>query len=96
MVIQVVMVSQCNCSSPVIAYLLFTGKCSDKINDYIMISSIDSKLAEELITGLEGNQIDIFNTLNCIMGLKDCIRMLRCEDIDINSITAYIVAKLSE
>ena len=71
--------------------MLRGGEISDLIN-YYTIAYIDTKYYEVLRHNIPSYKLDFYDLLNWIMELQDTLRVLRGEEIDINSIYAYLIA----
>jgi len=61
----------------------------DLVNKYI-ICIVDSHYYEVLRHNLPSYKIELYDLLNWIMELQDTLSVLKGEEIDINSIPAYI------
>jgi len=62
----------------------------DLINKYI-ICIVDSNYYEALRHNIPSYKLDFYDLLNWVMELQDTLSVLRGEEIDINSIPAYLI-----
>jgi len=69
---------------------ILRGEEIDDLIDYYTIAYIDSKYYAILRHNIPSYKIDFYDLLNWVMELQDTLRVLRGEEIDINSIPAYI------
>lgn len=62
----------------------------DDLIDYYLLAYIDSRYYTIFRHNLPSYKLELYDMLNWIMELQDTVRVLRNENIDINSIYAYI------
>lgn len=70
---------------------ILRGEEIDDLIDYYTIAYIDSKYYTILRHNIPSYKIDFYDLLNWIMELQDTLRVLKGEEIDINSIPAYLI-----
>ncbi|RLG80407.1 MAG: hypothetical protein DRO40_11240 [Thermoprotei archaeon] len=62
----------------------------DLVNKYILCI-VDSHYYEVLRHNIPSYKLDLYDLLNWVMELQDTLSVLRGEEIDINSIYAYLI-----
>jgi len=70
---------------------ILRGEPVEDLIDKYIICIVDSNYYEVLRHNIPSYKLDFYNLLNWIMELQDTLSVLRGEEIDINSIPAYLI-----
>jgi len=79
----------------VILYRILTGRFSDVDIDNLIISKLDEFIFHSLGVYLDYKAYQLYELLSSILSLNDYVKWLRGEEIDINSITVYVIVVIA-